>query len=315
MADSVLAALGWRHWFARQIAARERLHVPARVMGVWRRSLSVRDEIGETEQHLGGRWFRGDPAERPTVGDWVLLQPDRRAIVRRLERDNLLERRAAGRVHERQPMAANVDVMLLVSACNEEFNPSRLERFLALALDARVEPVIVLTKADLTADVAPYLTAAAALKRDLPVHAVDARDTASVADLHDRLGAGRTAALLGASGVGKSTLVNTLLGSQRQATGAVRAADDKGRHTTTHRSLHLLPNGGLLLDSPGLRELTLADVQAGVDALFDDITELASRCRFANCRHDREPDCAVQVAVAAGALDGRRLANWRKLGS
>ncbi|MFM8354559.1 MAG: ribosome small subunit-dependent GTPase A [Gammaproteobacteria bacterium] len=315
MVDPVLAALGWRPTFARQIAPRERLQVPARVVGVWRRSLTVRDPMGETEQHLGGRWFRGDPAERPTIGDWVLLAPDRRSIVRRLERDNLLERRAAGRVHERQPMAANVDIMLLVSACSEEFNPSRLERFLALALDARVLPVMVLTKADLALDVAPFRTAAEALKRDLPVYAVDARDPASLQSLRERLGTGRTAALLGASGVGKSTLVNTLLGSERQATGAVRAADDKGRHTTTHRSLHLLPDGGLLLDSPGLRELTLADVQAGVDALFDDIAELAQHCRFANCRHDREPDCAVRVAVEAGTLDARRLANWRKLGA
>ncbi|MGA0839399.1 MAG: ribosome small subunit-dependent GTPase A [Pseudomonadales bacterium] len=312
-----LTRLGWRPNFAepfvKQWDGRRRELVPARVFGVWRRSLTVVDGLGETEQHLGGRWFQSDPTDRPVVGDWVLLDARRQTVVALLGRENLLERRAAGRQHERQPIAANVDTLLLVTSCNEEFNRSRLERFLALALEASVRPVVVLTKADLAPDPAPFRLAALALKRDLEVHVVDARDEETLHDVRAHCGVGQTVALLGSSGVGKSTLVNSLAGASVQLTGAVRAADAKGRHTTTRRSLHVLPSGGLLLDTPGLRELNLGDVEFGVSALFEDIADLAAGCRFANCRHDREPSCAVRSAVDAGTLDPRRLESFRKL--
>lgn len=310
-----LAALGWRSEFADQILDTERDCVPARVFGVGARSATVVFEGGEAELPLGGRWFQGDALERPTVGDWVLLSPDRRTVLRVLVRHGLLARRAAGRNHELQPIAANVDVMFLVSSCNEEFNPARIERYLALALEARVQPVLVLTKADTAPDPGAYARAAAALLRDLPVLLVDARDPASLAAVRAWCRPGTTVALLGSSGVGKSTLVNSLAGADLQSTGPIRAADAKGRHTTTRRSLHVLPGGGLLVDNPGMRELTLGDADAGLRAVFADIETLAGGCRFADCRHLAEPGCAVQAAIAAGTLDPDRLARYRKLGT
>jgi len=309
-----LARLGWQPCFADQITEAERNCVPARIFGVRRRSLTVVFEGGEVVLPLAGRWFLTPPQERPTIGDWLLLDVDRVTIHRLLARKSLLVRRAAGRAHELQPMAANVDTMFLVTSCNEEFNRSRVERYLALALEAGVRPVVVLTKADLAGTPADFADATAALMRDLAVEVVDARDPATLAGVRAWCGPGQTVALLGSSGVGKSTLVNSLAGADLQAIGAIRAADAKGRHTTTHRSLHVLPDGGLLVDNPGMRELTLGDVEQGVAALFTDVAELAAACRFANCRHEVEPGCAVLTAIAAGTLDARRFDSYRKLG-
>jgi len=210
-------------------------------------------------------------------------------------------------------MAANVDTMFLVTSCNDEFNLPRMERYLALALEAGVRPVVVLTKADCADSAERYRAAAAGLMRDLAVELVDARDPATLGGVRAWCGEGQTVALLGSSGVGKSTLVNSLAGAALQATGAIRAADAKGRHTTTGRSLHLLPDGGLLVDNPGMRELMLAAAEQGVTELFADVEELASRCRFGDCRHETEPGCAVRDAVADGSLDPRRLESYRKL--
>ena len=193
-----------------------------------------------------------------------------------------------------------------------DFNVSRLERYLALALDAKVTPVIVLTKADL-ADAEKYLQEAQAMRSDLDVLAVNSLDPESIADLHQWCGSGQTVALVGSSGVGKSTLLNTLVGKAVAITGAIREDDSKGRHTTTSRSLHALPNGGLVLDSPGMRELKLTDVAAGLGVVFDDIEVLAERCRFKDCDHHTEPGCAVTAAIEDGTLLARRLENYRKL--
>jgi ribosome biogenesis GTPase len=313
-ASRTLPQLGWSPFFDRQLTDRERAHGRVgRVFAVLRHGVTVVFEGGSAEVAVGGRWFQGDPEARPTIGDWVVLDPRQDTLVRVLTRKSLLKRLAPGREHEVQLMAANVDTMFLVTACNEEFNPSRLERYLALALEAGVVPVVVLTKADLAGHPGVFVDAVRTLKRDLPVELVNATDPATLEGVRAWCRPGQTVALLGSSGVGKSTLVNSLSGHAVQLTRAAREADAKGRHTTTQRSLHVLPDGGLLVDNPGLRELSLAEVESGAAQLFDDVEALAAACRFRDCRHEAEPGCAVRAAVEAGELDPRRLASYRKL--
>lgn len=309
-----LQQLGWSSFFAQQLDAGEHERaIPGRVFAVQRRTVTVVYEGGSSEAAVGGRFFQEDPEARPTVGDWVLLGPARDSVERVLERKSLLKRVAVAREREVQLMAANVDTMLLVSACNDEFNPSRLERYLALALDAGVEPVVVLTKADLAADPQRFVDAVRELKRDLAVELVDARDPGQLDGVRAWCRSGQTVTLMGSSGVGKSTLVNTLSGAEVQLTALAREGDAKGRHTTTARSLHPLPDGGLLLDNPGMRELALADVDVAGAELFEDVAALAGRCRFRDCQHEEEPGCAVRAAIAGGELDPRRLESYRKL--
>jgi len=318
MTDAVtLRDLGWTPSLQQQLTLDELdapdVNVPARVFAVQRSGLLLRFEGGEVELPLGGRWFQVPPEERPTVGDWLLIDPARGQILRLLERRSLLKRMSVSRSGELQLIAANVDVMFLVSSCNEEFNLSRMERYLSLALDAGVQPVVVLTKMDLTDDPEAYRQSTLSIRRDLVVELVNALEPASLETLRPWISRGQTVSLLGSSGVGKSTLINTLLGVLVQATGAIREDDGKGRHTTTHRSLHLLPGGGIVLDSPGMRELGIADAEAGVASMFEDIESLAERCRFSDCVHESEPGCAVRAAMEAGALDERRLESYRKL--
>lgn len=312
---ATLSELGWSPYFAAQLSPGEAEAArPGRVLAVQRRLLTVAVDGATLEVPLGGRWFQLAPEDRPTVGDWVVLDAAGSSVLRLLDRHSLLKRVAAGREHEVQPIAANVDVLFVVSACNEEFNPSRIERYLALAIDAGVTPVVVLTKADLAEAPEQFVDVVRALKRDVAVELVDARDPEGLAGVRAWCPPGRTVALLGSSGVGKSTLVNSLTGAPVQQTGAAREADAKGRHTTTQRSVHRVPGGGLLVDNPGMRELALAEVDADAAAqLFADVEALAARCRFRDCRHEAEPGCAVQAALAAGDLDARRLESYRKV--
>jgi len=307
-----LTELGWRHFFARQVSLDDLDSlVPARVINIERSVLGLLHEGGRSTAELELRWQQAAPEERPTVGDWVLI--DAQGMPQRLlERQSVFKRKAAGERADVQLIGANVDTLFVVSSCNLDFNISRLERYLALALDAKVTPVVVLTKADL-AEATDYLLEAQTMRPDLDVLAVNSLDPESISTLHQWCGPGQTVALVGSSGVGKSTLLNTLVGKTVAITGAIREDDAKGRHTTTSRSLHTLPNGGLVLDSPGMRELKLADVAAGVGEVFDDIEALAQQCRFKDCEHNQEPGCAVTHAIEEGKLQSRRLTNYQKL--
>jgi ribosome biogenesis GTPase / thiamine phosphate phosphatase len=309
-----LRQLGWSDEFASQLSDEERsVGVPGRVLSVQRSGVTVAFDGGRVDLPVGGRWFQLGAEARPTIGDWVVLDSSCRTILRLLRRKSVLRRVAAGRERDVQLMAANVDTMFLVSSCNDEFNPSRIERYLTLALDAGVEPVVVLTKGDLVDDPDRFVREVRQLKHDLAVEQVDARDELTLVGVRARCQPGQTVALLGSSGVGKSTLVNSLSGAAVQLTQAAREDDAKGRHTTTRRSLHLLPDGGLLVDNPGMRELTLADVDVTAAALFEDVDALARNCRFRDCRHEAEPGCAVRAAIDSGTLDPRRLDSYRKL--
>jgi len=314
MAFASLTDLGWRPFFQQQLSVEEAESMRvARVIEVQRGRIRIDDGSDERDVVLGGRWFQGDAETRPTVGDWVVLDAGNASVARVLDRESVFRRLVAGDRSDVQLIAANVDILFVVTSANEEFNVSRLERYLTLALDVGVQPVVVVTKVDLIATPDAFLEAAKSVRSGLPVELVNALDAATLAPVRAWCSRGQTVALLGSSGVGKSTLVNTLLGSAAQATAAIRESDSSGRHTTSHRSLHRLPDGGLLLDVPGMRELKIGDVQAGVEQVFDDIAALAARCRFSDCTHGNEPDCAVQAALESGELSERRLASFRKL--
>ncbi|OJF89783.1 ribosome small subunit-dependent GTPase A [Pararhizobium antarcticum] len=306
-----LETLGWSGFFADQVVADDPGCVPARIARVHRTRLVALAQAGEIELELPNRTNTADYA----VGDWVTVETTSRMLVRRLDRKTLLQRRTEGRSAQ-QLAAANVDTLFIVTSCNADFNPARLERYLALANQGDIVPVILLTKADTADDAETYRSQAMTLQRGLDVVVLDARSGEVGKTLAPWCGTGATVALVGSSGVGKSTLVNSLAGLERDArqkTGGIRESDAKGRHTTTARSLHAIEGGGWVIDTPGLRTLHVSDSAEGIDALFSEITDLAPQCRFRDCTHDHEPGCAVQAAVRAGTLDADRLARWRKL--
>lgn len=302
---TALERLGWGPVFARQIDADALTETPpVRVVAVHRSGLRVAgDDIDESIL----------PGPEATVGDWLLLDRARPRSSKALERKSLIKRRAPGTGREVQLIAANIDTVFVVTSCNQDFNVARLERYVALAFEAGIEPVIVLTKADLADDTAPYVEAARKVSDRVPVVALDARGAEPPQALADWCRPGRTVAFLGSSGVGKSTLTNALLGAQDVATQDIREDDAKGRHTTTRRELHATPGGCLVLDTPGMRELQLTDAATGIADVFEDIEALAARCRFTDCQHETEPGCAIQTALEDGSLEPARIARWRKL--
>jgi ribosome biogenesis GTPase len=311
LSHETLNDLGWRPHFQSQIAEAESNLTVARVLAVHRDVLEV-----------AGQDFEGkvtppvptDDEEAPaTVGDWVVLEEGRHRVLRVLARTSLFKRRSAGTARRVQLIAANVDTLLVVTSANEDFNEARLERYLALASEAQVQPVVVITKADLADDVTVYIEKVRLLMPGLVVEAVDARDKASLAKLTPWFGKGQTLALVGSSGVGKSTIVNSVKDGTNQATQAVRAHDAHGRHTTTGRSLHRLDSGAWIIDTPGMRELQIYDAASGVGEVFSDIEEAAAACRFSDCGHEAEPGCAVRAAIASGLFDEERLKRYRKL--
>ncbi|MCB8839763.1 ribosome small subunit-dependent GTPase A [Aurantimonas sp. VKM B-3413] len=302
---SVLERLGWGPFFAQQIDVTALAETPpVRVVAVHRSGLQVvGDGIDEVIP----------PGIEATVGDWLLLDTARPRASRVLSRKSLLKRRAPGKDRQVQLIAANIDTVFVVTSCNQDFNVPRLERYVALAFEAGIEPVIVLTKTDLVEDPAPYVDPARGISDRVAVIALDARGNEPAMALAEWCEPGRSIAFLGSSGVGKSTLTNALLGQQAIATQTIREGDSHGRHTTTSRELHQIPGGCLVLDTPGIRELQLTDAASGIADVFEDIEALAAECRFTDCGHETEPGCAVRAAIADGRLDPSRLDRWRKL--
>jgi ribosome biogenesis GTPase len=310
-----LVQLGWRPFYSQQLTLEDLTEsFPARVAVVQRSLLLVLAESGEHRVTLPPRLRPDSATPGITVGDWVLVRSETSQVVRLLERQSLIARMAAGTEPGPQSIAANVDTLFVMTSCNADFNPSRLERYLAIAFEAQVSPVIVLSKADTSADPQPYIEAAQRASKGVSVAALNATDSGgSLSSLEPWLREGQTVGVVGSSGVGKSTLINSLLGINRQQTQEIREDDDKGRHTTTGRHLFRAPCGAWLIDTPGMRELKIGAVQGGLDRTFVDIESLASECRFRDCSHRHEAGCAVSRAMEDGRLDSRRLESYLKL--
>jgi len=316
-----LSQLGWDETFATacQHLSKDTDVEPARVAIEFNHMYRVWTERSEIGATVSGRLkhHAASRSELPAVGDWVMVRrrpaDDQAAIIAVLPRRSWFSRKTAGTVTDEQVVAANVDVVFLAMALDGDFSSRRLERYLLLARESGADPVIVLTKPDLSITVTAQVADVRAVSGDLPVYVVSPKSGLGVEPVADYLGRGRTGALLGSSGVGKSTLINRLVGEEVQKTREVRASNSKGRHTTIHRELIRLPSGGLIIDTPGMRELQLWDVGEAVRESFDDIETLAVTCHFVNCRHIGEPRCAVKAALSAGRLDPARLKSYLRI--
>ena len=313
---NALGDWGWQAHFETAFAAVAAPDcVPARVIEVQRERIHVVTADGEHAAQVAGRMRQDDAGWWPTVGDWVAarVSADATIVHHVLERKTTLSRKLAGKATREQVLAANVDTVFMVTSCNDDFSPRRIERYLTMIWESGAQPVVLLNKSDLSADPHALATEAEAVALGVPVHAVSAHGDGGLVSLEPYLDPGKTIALLGSSGVGKSTIVNRLLGAQVQDVREVRGGDAKGRHTTTSRHLFRLPGGALVVDTPGLRELGLWFTESGLAEVFTDIEQLATTCRFQDCAHANEPDCAVSAAVDDGRLASERLESYHRL--
>jgi ribosome biogenesis GTPase len=313
-----LDQLGWSAAFAADHAPHAALgREPARIMAEDRGSYVVRTAVGEQRAAITGRFRHesgGDPSVFPAVGDWVAIDggPDGGAIHAVLPRRTAIVRQASGLRTAAQIVGANVDIVFIVVSLNLDLNLRRLERYLAVAWESGALPIVLLSKADLVEDPAVALAGVERIAIGAAILTVSAIDGRGIDEVRALIGAGRTVAFVGSSGVGKSTLLNRLAGEDRATVNEIRQDDARGRHTTTRRQLHFLPDGGLVLDTPGMRELALWDPD-GVEQSFADVDELVAGCRFGNCQHNGEPGCAIAAALGSGSLDAARYEAWRKL--
>jgi len=315
-----LHELGWNDHFAAAFAEHAGPGVaPGRVALEHNHVYRVITEAGEQLAEATGRMkhLAQGRHELPAVGDWVALRTDEagnRAVIKAvLPRLGKFSRKSAGNWTEEQVIAANIDTVFLVSGLDGDFNPRRIERYLLLAQQSDARPVIILNKTDLAEDVPELVAMIEETAPGLPVLAISAATGKGMELLQPYLGVGQTVALLGSSGVGKSTIVNRLVGERVLPTRSVRESDSRGRHASVHRQMIALPGGGLVIDTPGMRELQLWGVDEGLSGTFDDVDAIGEACRFRDCRHRQEPGCAVKAAVEAGTLDTARYDNFVKL--
>ncbi|WP_404432506.1 ribosome small subunit-dependent GTPase A [Sutcliffiella horikoshii] len=312
--------LGWNEFLNKAfIEYEEQGYTVGRVMLEHKRLYRVETDHGDCLAEVSGK-YRFEAVARedyPAVGDWVVLserQEEGKATIHALlPRFSKFSRKAAGLTTEEQIVAANVDTVFLVQSLNYDFNPRRLERYLVMAWESGSNPVVVLTKSDLCEDIPGKIAEVEAVAFGVPIHAVSVKAETGLEELASYFTEGKTVALLGSSGAGKSTLTNYLLGEEKQLIQEVRSDDDKGKHTTTYRELYMLPTGGLVLDTPGMRELQLWEAAGAIGHSFQDIEELAEQCYFRDCKHANEPKCAVQGAIEEGTLDAARYQSYVKL--
>ena len=315
-----LSALGWDEFFDRAFRPfRERGHFPARVVLEQRGAYRLYTEQGEISARVRGklRFDSEGAADFPAIGDWVSVatpEPNGPARIQAvLPRRSKFSRKAAGLNSEEQVVAANVDTVFLVQGLDHDFNLRRLERYLVAAFESNAAPVVILSKADLCEDIDEKVFGAQSVAPGTPVHAISSVTNLGLETLDQYIQPGVTVAFLGSSGAGKSTLINRIVGEEVQKTAAVREHDSRGRHTTTHRELLVLEKGGLLIDTPGMRELQLWDAGASLGEAFSDVESIAASCYFSNCRHQNEPGCAVREALSDGSLDASRYESYVKL--
>lgn len=319
-ANETLDRLGWNDFFENAFAPyKTQGLIAGRVTLEFNQFYRVSTETGEILAEAAGKlkYEAASRAELPAVGDWVALRPieneDKAVIVAVLPRRSKFARKTKGAKTEEQIVGANIDTVFLVTSLNQDFNARRIERSLTIAWNSGATPVLLLSKADLCPNLEAVLEQAHASAAGAALHIVCALTGDGLEEIVHYFEPGKTTALIGSSGVGKSTLINALLGFERQTVNAVREHDDRGQHTTRHRELIALPSGGLVLDTPGMRELQLWDDEDGIEATFEDLEALAANCHFSDCSHQNEPQCAVRASIEAGDLEPNRLENYRKM--